>query len=190
MKLDHILDKYATSKNTIGQTRRYCELIGGRFRLTKVIRIDHKDDGNDVADKIFDYSRKTIEKLMEDGYRDALIQMGIQTMKDEFVKLENKFVKLNSKGCKIDKKDKDKDMEKLEQLEQEFQQIQQSVKTENSHDTGTIVNQVEDFIVKVRSLPDMSKENNRPIEEEKALVIDAAKQLQKTINKSTTKNQL
>jgi NTE family protein len=127
-ELDHILDKYATSKNTIGQTRRYCELMGGRFRLTKVIRIDHKDDGNDVADKIFDYSRKTIEKLMDDGYRDALIQMGIQTMKDEFVKLENKFVKLNSKGCKIDKKDKDKDMEKLEQLEQEFQQIQQSVK--------------------------------------------------------------
>jgi hypothetical protein len=33
-------------------------------------------------------------------------------------------------------------MEKLEQLEQEFQQIQQSVKTENSHDTRTIVNQV------------------------------------------------
>lgn len=127
---------------------------------------------------------------MEDGYRDALIQMGIQTMKDEFVKLENKFVKLDRKGSEIDKKDKDKDMEKLEQLEQEFQQIQQSVKTENSRDTGTIVNQVEDFIVKVRSLSDMSKENNRPIEEERALVIDAAKQLQKTINKSTTKNQL
>ena len=139
----------------------------GRFRINQSqYRIDHKDDGNDVPDKVFDYSCKTIEKMMEDGYRDALIQMGMQAMKDEFVKLENKFVKLDSKGCEIDKKDKDKDMEKLEQLEQEFQQIQQSVKIENSRDTGTIVNQVEDFIAKVRSLSDMSKENNRPIEEE------------------------
>jgi NAD(P)-dependent dehydrogenase (short-subunit alcohol dehydrogenase family) len=24
----------------------YRELLGGRFRLTKVVRIDHKDDGN------------------------------------------------------------------------------------------------------------------------------------------------
>ena len=50
--------------------------LGGRFRLTKVVRIDHKDDGNDVANKIFDYSHTTIENLMEDGYRDASIHMG------------------------------------------------------------------------------------------------------------------
>ena len=102
--------------------------------------------------------------------------MGLQAMKDEFVKLENKFVKLDRKGSEIDKKDKDKDMEKIEQLEQEFQQIQQSVKIENNRDIGTIVNQVEDFIAKIRSLSDKSKENNRPIEEERALIIDAAKQ--------------
>jgi NTE family protein len=177
-ELNHILGKHATSKNTIGQTRRYDELLGGRFRLTKVVRIDHKDDGNDVADKVFDYSRKTIEKLMEDGYRDALIRMGLQAMKDEFVKLENKFVKLDGKS-EID--DKDKDKKKLEQLEQEFQQIQLSVKTENSHDTGTIVSQVEDFIDNVRSLSDKLNENNRPIKEERALVIDAAKQFQETV---------
>ena len=72
-------------------------------------------------------------------------------------------------------------MEKLQQLEQLFQQIQQSVKTENSHGTRTIVNQVEEFISKVRSLPDELKENNRPIEEEKALVVTAAKQFQETV---------
>ena len=96
-ELNHILDKYATSKNTIGQIEDYRELLRGRFRLTKVVRIDHRDDGNDVADKVFDYSHKTIEKLMEDGYRDALIQMDLQAVKDEFLKLENKFVKLDDK---------------------------------------------------------------------------------------------
>jgi hypothetical protein len=174
-EVDHILARYATSKNTVGRTRRYSELLGG-FRLTKVVRIDHKDDSNDVADKIFDYSRKTIEKLMDDGYHDALIQMGLQAVKDEF---EAKFVKLDGKGA-VDIKDKD--TEKLEQLEQEFQQIQQSVKTENSHDTRAIVSQVEDFKGNVSALPEELKENNnRPIKEEKTMVLDAAKQFQETI---------
>jgi len=178
-EINHILDRYATSKNTIGQTRKYGELLGGRFRLTKVVRIDHKDDGNDVADKVFDYSQKTIEKLMEDGYRDALIQMDLQAMKDEFVKLEYKFVKLDGKS-ELDKKSEG--MEKLEPLEREFQQIQQSVKTQNSHDIRTIVSQVEDFIDNVRSLSDKLKENNnRSIREERELVLDAAKQFQETI---------
>ena len=43
----------------------YKSLLGGRFRLTKVVRIDHKDDGNEVANKIYDYSRTTIEKSNE-----------------------------------------------------------------------------------------------------------------------------
>ena len=98
-EINHILDRYATSKNTIGQTRKYGKLLGGRFRLTKIVRIDHKDDGNDVPDKVFDYSPKTIEKLMEDGYRDALIQMDLQAMKDEFVKLDDK--------SELDKKSED-----------------------------------------------------------------------------------
>ena len=86
-------------------------------------------------------------------------QMGLQAMKDEFVKLDGKG--------EIDKKVK-------EYLEQGFQQIQQSIKTKNSHDTRTIVIQVEDFIDKARSLPEELKE-------EKALVIDAAKKLQGTM---------
>ncbi|HKG87607.1 MAG TPA: hypothetical protein VKA95_04720 [Nitrososphaeraceae archaeon] len=51
-EINYILDKYASSKNTEGQTRRYSELLGGRFRLTKVVRIDHKDYDNDLADTV------------------------------------------------------------------------------------------------------------------------------------------
>jgi len=177
-ELNDILERYATSKNTIGQTRRYIDLLGGRFRLTKVVRIDRKDYGNDVADNVFDYSQKTVEGLMEDGYRDALIQMDLQAMKDEFLKLENKFVRLNGKD-EVDKKGKD--MEKLKLLELAFQQIQQSVKTENNDGVRKLVNQAEDFIGEIRSLPDELKENKRPIKEEKALVTAVAKQFQETI---------
>jgi NTE family protein len=70
-EINHILDRYASSKNTQGETRQYKELLEGRFRLTKVVRIDRKDDGDDVSKKIFDYSSRTIEKLVNDGYRDT-----------------------------------------------------------------------------------------------------------------------
>ena len=72
-EIKYILNKYGHSKNTEGKPRLYGELLEGRFRLSRVIRIDHKDDGNDVANKIFDYSGKTIEKLMKYGYRDTLV---------------------------------------------------------------------------------------------------------------------
>jgi NTE family protein len=71
-EINNILKKHAHSKNRKGQMRVFESLLGGRFRLTKVVRIDHKDDGNEVANKIYDYSHMTIENLMKDGYRDAL----------------------------------------------------------------------------------------------------------------------
>lgn len=80
-----VLKNNASSKNRNRQTRTYHDLLGGRFRLTKVVRIDRKDDGNEVHDKVFDYSYKTIERMIKDGYQDASIQMDIQSMKDEFL---------------------------------------------------------------------------------------------------------
>ena len=60
-EINHILDGFASSMNTKGKTRKFKELLEGRFRLTKVVRIDRKDDGNEVHDKVFDYSYKTIK---------------------------------------------------------------------------------------------------------------------------------
>ena len=59
----------------------------GRFRLTKVVRIDRKDDGNEVHDKVFDYSYKTEEKLISDGYQDALVQLDFQRINDRVRRL-------------------------------------------------------------------------------------------------------
>ena len=75
-EINHILDKNARSKSRPGhKQRKYVNLLDDRFRLIKVVRIDHKDKGDEVADKVFDYSNNTIEKLLKDGYRDTLTQM-------------------------------------------------------------------------------------------------------------------
>ena len=64
-----------------------------------------------------------------------------------------------------------------------MQQIQQSVKLDNGHDATAIINQVEDFIDTIRSIPDgvKIKNYNTPIREEKMLLIDAAKEFQEMI---------
>ncbi len=161
-QINGILEKYANSKNRNGQRRTYKDVVGGRFKLTKVVRIDRRDDGNEVHDKIFDYSSTTIEMLMEDGYRDALNQMGIQSMKDGITEIS----KMNGKN----KNDKD-----IQKLERSLQQIQRSIRVENGND-AVIVNEVEDFISQVRSIPDVVE--NGSLKEEKVLLIDAAKQFQ------------
>ena len=82
-------------------------------------------------------SSTTIEMLMEDGYRDALNQMGIQSMKDGITEIS----KMNGKN----KNDKD-----IQKLERSLQQIQRSIRVENGND-AVIVNEVEVFINQVRS---------------------------------------
>jgi predicted acylesterase/phospholipase RssA len=177
-EINDILDRNASSMNTSGYARRYNELLEGRFRLTKVVRIDHKDDANDVAKKIFDYSYKTIEKLMNDGYQDALLQMDIQLMKDGVMEL----AKRNGRGDDIKK---EKDNHHIQKLRESLHQIRETMKMENGNDT-MLNNQVENFINRVKSLQDQH-ESGISLKEEKALLIATAKQFKDTVDKSTTK---
>jgi hypothetical protein len=144
--------------------------LGGRFRLTKVVRIDHKDDGNNVAGKIFDYSYKTIEKLIEEGSRDARIQMHIQSLKDQVRELAERDPRYNGK--------EKTDVIHIQELEKYLNQIQETIKIGNRYDT--VVGQIVDFINEVKSIEEQD-ENRLLLKEEKSLLIDVAKQFQETI---------
>lgn len=172
-RINYILNRYATSMNTIGETRQYGELLGGRFRLTKVVRIDHKDDGNDVADKIFDYSQRTIEKLIEDGNRDALIQMDLQALKDGVYNL----IKINHHISSENGRKQDQGHQ-IEDVQQELYQIQERMKIGNGYDT-VLDKQLNDFVNKVEEI--RLNENPSSLTNEKISLITASKQLQGTI---------
>ena len=175
-EIKYILNKHASSINTKGQTRIYEELLRGRFRLTRVVRIDHKDDGHDVANKIFDYSYKTIENLMEYGYKDAMIYMDMQYIKEGLVELANKY------GFHI-KKGKDKYIEKIEER---FHDIQESIKNQTSY--NTIVSNVDKFISEVEN---MEKQNEiELLQKEKISLISAAKQFKETLKNITNQQNL
>jgi predicted acylesterase/phospholipase RssA len=167
-EIDHTLAERTHSKNRKGQTRMYKSLLEGRFRVSKVVRIDHRDDGNEVANKIYDYSSKTIESLMKDGYCDALYEMGIQSIKDAIIKMNYK----NGTGI---------DDNHIQELEQRLQQIQKSTKMENGYDA--IINHVDGFIIQVQSINEF---DNQSIKEEKGLLVNSAKKFKEIIKR--TKN--
>jgi uncharacterized protein YPO0396 len=157
----------------------YNNLLGGRFRLTKVVRIDHKDDGNEVANKIYDYSYTTIEKLMKDGYYDTLNQIGVQSIKDGIMKIDNK------NGTSIDDDDDSNIQKHIQGLEDRLQQIQKSITMDDGYDST--MNEVEDLIIEVESIPD-TVDDLLSLKEEKALLIHAAKQFEEIIKRTKNRN--
>jgi hypothetical protein len=159
-EVDDILEKYAHSEKRNGQIRKYRDLLGGRFRLTKVVRIHRKDSGNEVFDMIFDYSSNSIENLMREGYYDALTTIGIQSIKEGFMSIKSK-----TKNFKGDKS--------LEKLAGNVQQIE----------SPTIINKIEDLTYRVESALD-EVDHDVSIKEEKAFLVNAAKQFKETITEA------
>lgn len=63
----------AKSKKRDGKERKYGDLLGGRFEVEKMVRIEiAADEKNDIYGKAFDFSSDTIAQLMEKGHSDAL----------------------------------------------------------------------------------------------------------------------
>jgi hypothetical protein len=143
-----------------GQARSYDDLLRGRFRLNKVVRIDRRDDGNEVFDMLFDYSSTSIENLMRDGCRDAHIQSLREGLKA------------------IKSKTGNQDGKSLEKVESYIQEIEKGINVENSYDR-----QIEDFTRAVQSLPDKVGYNGS-IGEEKAVLVHAAKQFKEIITEA------
>ena len=70
-----ILDDFATSKSRTGKQRQNKDLVDGRFRITKVKRIERSADPNSIWGKIADFTSITVNILMEQGYKDTMNQI-------------------------------------------------------------------------------------------------------------------
>lgn len=105
---------------------------------------------------------------MKDGYYDTLIQMDIRTMEDAIIKIFDRNA-INNAG------------RYLQRLEGKLQQIQWSTKIENGIGAMKVINEIEDFISEVKSIPDDVE--NGSLEEEKMFLIATVKQLQVVVEK-------
>jgi len=58
-----------------GKQGRYDDLVKGRVDVDFVARLERKNDSHTVSNKTFDFSKTTIQQLIQDGYEETREQM-------------------------------------------------------------------------------------------------------------------
>jgi len=73
-KIDAILDEDTPRRFPTEGFRKYMDLINNSIRIVKIVRIERKDDIHTISGKMSVFTIETVEKLIEEGYHDALIK--------------------------------------------------------------------------------------------------------------------
>jgi predicted acylesterase/phospholipase RssA len=69
-ELEGILETPITYGDVNDDCRKYKDLLNGRFKL-KVLRVERKNDADDISSKVADFTQETIKQLIEKGEHDA-----------------------------------------------------------------------------------------------------------------------
>ncbi len=71
-ELEAILQTPITGGDVNDDSGKYKDLLNGRVKLTKVLRVERKNDAYDIFNKVADFTRETITQLIQKGEHDAL----------------------------------------------------------------------------------------------------------------------
>ena len=71
-EFEGILETPFTDEDGKDNGGKYKDLLNGRFKLTKVLRVERKNDADDISGKVADFTQETIKQLIEKGEHDAL----------------------------------------------------------------------------------------------------------------------
>jgi NTE family protein len=71
-KIERILDDYTPRRFITEKIKKNIDILKNTFKIVKVVQIQRKDDIDSVSGKLADFTSETINKLMQDGYEDAL----------------------------------------------------------------------------------------------------------------------
>ena len=82
--IDQLLDEKTANPSFFPRLKKYSDLLAGRFQIDELIRVNRKNDEHTISNKIFDFSKKTIDLLLQRGYNDAI---------SEFDRLKQTFTK-------------------------------------------------------------------------------------------------
>jgi NTE family protein len=70
--IDQLLEEKTANPSFFPRIQKYSDLLAGRFQIDELIRINRTNDEHTISNKIFDFSKKTIELLLQRGYDDAI----------------------------------------------------------------------------------------------------------------------
>jgi len=70
-----LLNQEQRTSSEKGKPRYYTDLLKNKFDVEEIIKVQRKDDKHTISDKIFDFSSKTISRLLREGERDTLNEL-------------------------------------------------------------------------------------------------------------------
>jgi predicted acylesterase/phospholipase RssA len=71
-KINRILDEYTPRRYMTEQIKRNIDVIKNSFKIVKITQIQRRDDDNSISGKLADFTSKTIDRLIQEGYQDAM----------------------------------------------------------------------------------------------------------------------
>ena len=70
-EFEGILEMSTTYQDGNDDNHKYKDLLNGRFKLAKVLRVERKNDADEIFGKVADFTQETIKRLIEKGEHDA-----------------------------------------------------------------------------------------------------------------------
>ncbi len=71
-KINRILEEYAPRRFMTEELKKNIDILKNAFKIVKITQIQRKDDKNSVSGKLTDFTSETIDRLIRDGYQDAM----------------------------------------------------------------------------------------------------------------------
>ena len=69
--INDLLNNNTMNHGLAVKPRKYSDILVGQFEIGGIIRVNRKNDEYTIANKIFDFSRRTIKELRESGYNNT-----------------------------------------------------------------------------------------------------------------------
>lgn len=71
-RINKILEEYTPRRFSTEEVKKNIEILKNTFKIVKVVQIHRKDDNDSISGKMGDFTSETINKLIQDGFHDAL----------------------------------------------------------------------------------------------------------------------
>jgi predicted acylesterase/phospholipase RssA len=71
-KINRVLDESAPRRFNTEGFKKNIDMVKDTFKIVRVIQIQRKDDGDAISGKMADFTSETIDKLIQEGYEDAM----------------------------------------------------------------------------------------------------------------------
>lgn len=82
-RINNLLNQKTKFKGEFVRSRRFQDIVEGRFQIDEIIRVNRQNDEHTISNKTFDFSSETIKLLLERGYNDAHDELNMYKTKLE-----------------------------------------------------------------------------------------------------------